>query len=125
MASPIYTGFSTKAMQETKKSFLVRNMECVKADLLNHIYTIPGERVMNPEFGTRISMLAFEPLDEQTVDIVREDLTKVINYDPRVSLIDMAIMPLPDNSAIIAYVDLLYIELNAQDTIRLDFPLGS
>lgn len=106
------------------RTMLVTNAESVKRDLLNHIYTVPGERPHLPTFGTRIPMLAFEPLDQQTISIVREDLTKVVNYDPRVKLIDMSISALPDQNMIAAFVDLLYIELNVQETLHLEFQVG-
>ena len=114
-----YKGFSTKNYQN-KGTFLMTDVELVKADLLNHIYTIKGERVMMPNFGTRIPLLAFEPNDEKTLAIIEEDLTAVFNYDPRVKLLTLNLMTLPDNNAIIAVVDLFYIELNITDTLNIE-----
>jgi phage baseplate assembly protein W len=124
MALPTYRGFSTANYLESK-TFLTTNQELVKRDLLNHIYTIPGERVHLPKFGTRIPLVAFEPLDQKTLAIIKEDLTKVFEYDPRVRLIDMAINALPDNSAIAVLVDLVYVELNISETLHLEFPTGA
>lgn len=123
MALPLYRGFSTLNFL-TNRTMLVTNVESVKRDLLNHIYTVPGERPHLPAFGTRIPLLAFEPLDQRTIAIVREDLTKVVNYDPRVKLIDMSVSALPDQNMIAAFVDLLYIELNVQETLHLEFQVG-
>jgi phage baseplate assembly protein W len=120
MATPVYRGFSTANFLENK-TFMVTNQELVKRDLLNHIYTIRGERVHLPNFGTRIPLLAFEPLDQKTLTIVREDLTAVFAYDPRVRLIDMAVQALPDNNMIAVFVDLLYVELNVSETLQLEF----
>lgn len=125
MSTPIYRGFSTaNYLNGNSKTFLLTNQELVKQDLLNHIYTIPGERVHLPNFGTRIPLLAFEPLDQKTLAIVKEDLKKVIEYDPRVRLMDMAVSALPDNNAIVAFVDLLYVELNITETLKLEFGVG-
>lgn len=121
---PIYRGFST-ANFLTNKTFLLTNQELVKQDILNHLFTVKGERVHMPDFGTRIPLLAFEPLDEKTIQIVREDITKVIEYDPRVRLLDMAVLPIPDNNMIVAYVDVLYVELNQKETLKLDFGVNS
>lgn len=121
---PLYRGFSTATYFE-KKSFSLTNQELVKQDLLNHIYTIPGERPHQPNFGTRIPMLAFEPLDEKTLSIIREDLTKVISYDPRVKLIDMAISAVPDLNTIVAFVDLQFVELNTTETLKLEIEVGA
>ena len=121
----IYRGFSTLFHKENpSKGFLTSNMETVKRDLLNHIWTIRGERVMQPNFGTSIPMLAFEPLDENTIKIVENDLREVFAYDPRVELIELVVTALPDNNAIFALADLRYIELNTTETLKLEFPVG-
>ena len=125
MTRALYRGFSTEKALETKgKTFSTANVETVKRDLLNHIWTIPGERVMLPKFGTRIPLLAFEPLDSSTLLIVKEDLTMVFNYDPRVKLLELAVLPLPDNNAILALADIQYLELDVKETLRLEFPVG-
>lgn len=116
-----YRGFSTFG----KKSFQLKDQALVTRDLLNHIYTIKGERVMLPDFGTRIPLLAFEPLDQKTLAAVEEDLRAVVDYDPRVQLVDLAVMALPDNNAIVALLDLRYIELNVTETLRLELTVGS
>ena len=126
MALPRYRGFSTaNYLIQNRKTFMLTNQELVKQDLLNHIYTIPGERVHLPTFGTRIPLLAFEPLDEQLIKIVREDLQKVIDYDPRVELVDMSVNAVPDNNMIVAIVDLRYLELDSTETLKLEFGVGS
>ena len=124
MALPLYRGFSTANFLENK-TLTLTNQELVKRDLLNYIYTIPGERPHMPDFGTRIPLLAFEPLDDKTLTIVREDLRKAVEYDPRLQVVDMAVMAAPDNNAIFAYVDLKYLELDVTETLKLEFDVGS
>ncbi|MEM2159674.1 MAG: GPW/gp25 family protein [Candidatus Nitrosotenuis sp.] len=120
MAQPIYKGFSTQAWLDTGFRFSTSNIETVKRDILNHIYTIKGERLMMPEFGTRIPLMVFEPNDERTRAAIEADLREVVNYDPRVKLIAMSVVSLPDNNAIMALVDLYYIEFNVTDTLRIE-----
>jgi len=119
MNKVIYKGFST-ANWLKNKTFALNNMELVKQDLLQHIYTIKGERIMMPNFGTRIPTLTFEPNDEQTRKIIEDDLTEVFNYDPRVKLISLNVLTLPDNNAILAMADLLYVELNVTDVLHIE-----
>lgn len=122
----LYRGFSTRTSMKTRgKTFSTRDIDTVKQDLLNHIYTIPGERVMLPDFGTRIPMLAFEPIDDKTIEIIREDLYKVFNYDPRVEVLAVTVLALPDNNTVLALADLLYIEFEVKETLRLEFKVGS
>lgn len=125
MTTPIYRGFSTANYLFNKnKTFSVTNQECVKQDLLNFIYTIIGERLYMPDFGTRIPLLTFEQLDENMVRIVREDITKAVKYDPRLELIDMSINALPNQNAIVAFVDVRYVELDIKETLKLEFNVG-
>lgn len=117
-----YIGFSSKNY-ERNKSFRLTDIELVKEDLKNHIFTRKNERVKMATFGTRIPDLPFEQLDDITLEVVREDLTTVFNYDPRVQLISLRVIPLYNESAIVAIADLNFIYLNFSDQldIRIDF----
>lgn len=119
MVKSIYRGFSTAGWAD-RKTFSITNIELVKRDLLNHIYTLKGTRVMMPNFGTRIPMLAFEPNDEETRIVIEKDLREVFNYDPRVRLMGLSVLNLVDNNAIVALADLLYIEFDVRDTLRIE-----
>lgn len=114
-----YRGFSSNDWGK-RKTFGLTNIDLVKRDLLNHIFTVKGERVMMPAFGTRIPLLAFEPNDEKTIAIIREDLTEVFKYDPRVELVNLNIVSLPDNNAIVALADLFYVEFNVRDVLNIE-----
>ena len=121
MTRAIYRGFSTFDWK-TRRTFELNNIELVKRDILTHIFTEKGERVMMPNFGTRIPTLAFEPNDEHSRRIVEEDLREVFNYDPRVELINLSVVTIPDNNAMVAIADLLYIEFNVRDVLRIEVP---
>jgi len=119
MSKGLYRGYSTYEYQRNK-SFILTDVELVKMDLLNHIFTHKGERVMMPNFGTRIPDLAFEPLDQITLDIVEEDLRAVIAFDPRVQLMELRILPFYDENMVVASAKLLYIELNIIGNLDLN-----
>lgn len=125
MAKVLYRGFSTTAWEDGNRSFASKNIEVVKQDLLNHIFTVKGERVMMPGFGTRIPSLAFEPIDQRTLNIIDTDLREVFAYDPRVELLDLKIIPMSDNNTILAYASLKYIELGKVDTLHIEVPAGN
>lgn len=115
----IYKGFSTANWLETK-SFQVADIEAIKHDLSNHIFTRLGERVMQPGFGTRIPDMAFEPNDEETIKILKDDVIKVINYDPRVELKTVEVYPIPDNNTIIIMVTVHYVEFQVTGVLNID-----
>lgn len=119
MARGLYRGFSSYEY-ERNKTFKINDLNLVKLDLLNHIYTRRGERVMMPTFGTRIPDLPFEPLDDITLEILRNDLLEVFNFDPRVEVLDLIITPDFDGNSVTAAARLLYIELNLIDDLNLN-----
>jgi len=114
----LYKGFSTRRF-EYDKSFTLTDVDLVKEDIMNHIFTRLGERVKMPEFGTRIPDLLFEPLDELTVAIIEEDLNRVAALDPRVTLRSIQIIPDYDTHSLIASMDLFYIEFGMTDILHL------
>lgn len=119
MIKGLYRGYSSHEY-ERNKTFTITDIELVKLDLLSHIFTRKGDRVMMPSFGTRIPDLIFEPLDNVTLDILEEDLRAVVSFDPRVRLLDLTVIPDYDNNAVTAAIKLLYIELNMTDTLELN-----
>lgn len=119
MATGLYRGYSSYEYQNNK-TFSVTDVELVKLDLLNHIFTRKGDRVMMPNFGTRIPDLAFEPMDGITLGILEEDLRAVFEFDPRVELLALTIVPIYDSNAVIASAKLLYVELNMQGSLDIN-----
>lgn len=115
----LYRGYSSYEFQ-ANNTFKLRDIELVKMDLLNHIFTKRGERVMMPDFGTIIPELTFEPLTFELVDLVREEVLRVINYDPRVELLELEAVPDYDNSAIFVSARVFYVELNLVDNFELN-----
>jgi phage baseplate assembly protein W len=80
---------------------------------------------MMPTFGTQIPDLAFEPLDEVTLDILRSELEYVFKYDPRVDMQSLAIIPDYDNNRVLARATLRYVELNQTETVDFNIEFDS
>jgi phage baseplate assembly protein W len=115
-----YRGFSTRNYHDTGNEFEIYNINCVVEDLLNHIFTIKGERVMMPEFGTRIPLMVFEPNDEESQQIIEEDLLAVFKYDPRIRLEKMTLIPDEDRHTIVAVATLTYLEFNVTKDLHIE-----
>jgi hypothetical protein len=124
MTVGLYRGYSSYEYQ-TNKAFSIADAELVKLDLLNHIFTRRGERVMMPTFGTRIPDLVFEPLDSITLDVLEEDLRAVFAFDPRVELLNLTISPSYDTNSVVASALLLYVELNLTGNLDINITFES
>jgi phage baseplate assembly protein W len=81
-SSQFYKGFST--IDDTSSSTKLYDYDLVKQDLLNQFNTRKGERVMNPNFGTIIWDLLFEPLTSNIKQQISDDIDRILNSDPRI-----------------------------------------
>lgn len=115
-----YKGFSTRNYEENGGVFEIYNVKCVEEDLLNEIFTVKGDRLKMPNsFGTRIPIMEFELNDTDTEDVIREDLTAVFDRDPRVEVLNLDIIRVPERNIIIASAKLRYIEFNVTKDLAI------
>ena len=113
----IFRGFST--VDTVKAPFSLSDMELVKRDLLNEFNTRKGERVMRPNFGCIVWDLLMNPEDAFTEDEIKEDITRIVEKDSRVDLINISVFS--DAHTVRAEVELRYVILNSKDTLYLEF----
>jgi len=104
------------------KGFRRTGAELIKQDLIYHLFTRRGERVMMPDFGTDLQDMVFEPNDPITQDRISSEIQAVIDHDPRVELIRSVVDVDEDNHTISVEVLLRFIELEIIDTLNLDIP---
>lgn len=81
--SQAYRGIST--VNNSSSSFSLYDISLIKQDLVNHFHIRKGEKLENPNFGTIIWDVLFDPLTQILKDAIINDVTSIINYDPRVS----------------------------------------
>lgn len=124
MAS-LYRGFSSANYLNTKLGFTLTDVAIIKRDLLNHLFTRKGSRLNMPNFGTLIPDLIFEPMDDQTLQQVTEEVQYVINYDPRVALLDMNVIPLYEYNSVVVSTVVQYLELDMQDRLDINIEFSS
>jgi len=115
----IYKGYSSFEF-EKNKTLALRDVELVKLDLLNHMFTQRGERIMMPNFGTTIRELVFEPMDGDTLDELYEQVKTVLDYDPRVEIIRLVVVPDYDINSVVVEATLYYLELDTVDDFNLN-----
>lgn len=79
-----FTGFSTK--NKSAINHILTGKDLIIEDLMNHIMTRKGERVMMPNFGSIVHEMIFEPLTPEVKSIIEEDIRSIIEQEPRVTL---------------------------------------
>ena len=77
----------------------LKDINSIKQSVKNLILTSPGERPFNPNLGSGVRALLFEPVDQFTALDLQEAITLVIeNYEPRVNLIEVSVIDDADNN---------------------------
>jgi len=82
-SSQFYKGFSSA--DDTALTTKIFDFALVQQDILNMFQTRQGERVMNPTFGTIIWDMIYEPFTNDVKQKISDDVTRILNYDPRVT----------------------------------------
>jgi len=111
-----YKGFSSS---EANKNFKLYDINLVKQDLINHFYIRKGEKLENPEFGTVIWDMLFEPFTPDVKEIIAKDVEAIVNYDPRISVQEVQIDSTDQGMRI--QVELIYRPFNITEKMSLNF----
>ena len=77
----------------------LKNSSAIARSIRNIVFTQPGEKFFNPEFGSRVSESLFEIVDEVSSIAIRDEIrSSIINYEPRVKLLDVIVIPNEDDN---------------------------
>lgn len=113
----LFRGFSS--VDVSNPATEITDIELIKRDLLNHFYTIKGERVMRPEFGSIIWDMLFEPFDDLVRESVVSDVQNIIAQEPRVQLLDLQVFEFEQGLRI--DIELMYKPFDVVGTFSVDF----
>ena len=77
----------------------LKNESAIARSIRNIVFTLPGEKFFDPNFGSDISQSLFENIDEISAVTIREEIEYSIKtYEPRVNLIEVQSIPNYDNN---------------------------
>jgi phage baseplate assembly protein W len=111
-----YKGFSSK---EVTRNYKIYDIDLIKQDIINHFYIRKGEKLENPEFGTVIWDMLFEPFTEDVKNIIAKDVEDIVNYDPRIIVNEIQVDSTDQGIRIQA--DISYIPFNINERMTFDF----
>ena len=103
----------------------LKNENAIARSVRNIVFTLPGEKFFDEEFGSRISGSLFENIDDISADIIVDEITQSIErYEPRVDLINVEAFPNFDNNSfdVLIVYDIIGADVPAQE---LQFALQS
>ena len=71
----------------------------IARSIRNIVFTSPGEKFFQPDFGSRISESLFENVDKVSALAIEDEIrSSIINFEPRVNLLDTTVIPNPDDN---------------------------
>ena len=77
----------------------LKNENAIARSVRNIVFTLPGEKFFDENFGSQISAALFENMDEISADQIVDEIRQSIeNYEPRVNLLDVQAFPNFDNN---------------------------
>ena len=116
----LFKGYSTVGKVNVTSTVLY-DIELIKRDLLNHFSIKRGEKLENPNFGTTIPWLLFEPFNETIEKAIEEDVISIFAYDPRVQLNIVEVIKDEDRQSITVNCDVTYVPFDINEGIAWEF----
>jgi phage baseplate assembly protein W len=116
----IFSGFTTVGVADITQTKLY-DTNLIKQDLLNHFSIRRGEKLENPNFGTIIPWLLFEPFTDEIEQAIEDDVEQIFSYDPRVQLEVVEVIKDEDRHTITVNCQVFFIPFNSNDTISWEF----
>jgi phage baseplate assembly protein W len=112
----LYKGFSTVGRN---KKFRLTDFELIKQDLINHFQIRKGEKLMNPNFGTIIWNVLYDPFTPELKSAIIADIKAIAAYDPRVSIDNVIVTEY--ETGIQIELELRYLQTNQTNLMNLRF----
>jgi len=77
----------------------LKDQSAIARSIRNIVFTIPGEKFFDSDFGSEVSATLFENLDDISAITIRDEIEYIINtYEPRVKLLNVDSVANYDNN---------------------------
>jgi len=99
---PVYIDIdpSMSMHPKTEDLLTLENTKSVRRSIINLISTAYGERLFQPNIGSSLRAILFEPIDPITTFEVKDRIiTTIRNHEPRVANLYVDVVAFPDTNA--------------------------
>ena len=78
----------------TSDILALKNESAIARSVRNIVFTVPGEKFFNEDFGSRISQSLFENINDISANIIRNEIKSSLKlYEPRVNVREVDVKP--------------------------------
>jgi len=116
--STSYRGFST--INDAADKFALYDFELIKQNIINHFHIRKGEKLSDPEFGTIIWDMLYEPFTDAVRDAVLDNVTEICNYDPRAQVDQILVDSYENGIEVVCFLSYLPFNISEQLQFRFD-----
>lgn len=107
---------------DSNQFMLLKDEAAVTRSIKNLLFTNRYERLFQPDLGSTLQAMLFEPVDSGTTASIQSRITETIeNHEPRAKLIDVIVTPYPDDNAYV--VTIIFYVTTISNQITINVPL--
>ena len=78
----------------TSDILALKNESAIARSVRNIVFTVPGEKFFDEDFGSRISQSVFENINDISANIIRNEIKSSLKlYEPRVNVREVDVKP--------------------------------
>ena len=78
----------------TSDILALKNESAIARSVRNIVFTVPGEKFFDEDFGSRISQSLFENINDISANIIRNEIKSSLKlYEPRVNVREVEVKP--------------------------------
>lgn len=103
------------------KDIVVSNdVQAIRNSLYNIFSTKKGQKILSPEFGTSLEQFLFESVTPIMGQIIGENiLSSLSRYEPRIEILNVRVIPIPDENAYRIKLTFRFIDINKSSSIDI------
>ena len=78
----------------TSDILALKNESAIARSVRNIVFTVPGEKFFDEDFGSRISQALFENINDISANIIKNEIKSSLRlYEPRVNVREVEVKP--------------------------------
>ena len=78
----------------TSDILALKNESAIARSVRNIVFTVPGEKFFDEDFGSRISQALFENINDISANIIKNEIESSLKiYEPRVNVREVEVRP--------------------------------
>lgn len=105
---------------DSNQFMVLKDEASVTRSIKNLLSTNRYERLFQPEIGSTLQAMLFEPVDASSTTAIKNRITETIeNYEPRAKLIDVIVTPYADENAYVVTIIFYVTTITNQVTVNI------